>query len=130
VKEIYQHPALQGLTQADREQIWHAFREQNPNWKWSLTFFGLWLAWCLSGMISAQFISQKYIQGPFSIIGVHLTCTLGIGVIGGCVIIGRVMLPKRMEEFHSFLNSRDETNIMDEQGLQKWDTDQDSGASG
>jgi len=81
-------------------------------------------------MISAQFINQKYIEGTFGALGLHITLSFMIGVIGGVMIIGRVMLPKRMNEFHCFLNGRDATTIMDELGLQKWDTDQGSGGNG
>ncbi|MEO1857951.1 MAG: hypothetical protein ABGY95_11395 [Rubritalea sp.] len=130
MKEIYQHPVLESFTQNDCEQVWHAFREKNPNWTWALTFFGLWVLWSMSWMIGAQYLHQKYVEGPFAAIGLHLILSLVIGVIGGVMIIGRVMLPKRMKEFHRYLDTKDENTLMVELGLQKWDTEQVSGGNG
>ncbi len=113
---IHQHPLLAPLSAQAREQVWHGFRAKYPNKKWANTFFGLWLAWTLWFMILAQLL-EPYAGGLGGRLLLHLLLTLGVGVVGGIVVIGHFMLPRRRREFIAYLEGKTLNQVRRDLGL-------------
>lgn len=77
----------------------------------------------MSWMIAAQYIDQNFVEGLGARIGVHFVLTLVVGVIGGVMLIGKVMLPKRMKEFHQFLEGKDQGSVLSQLELEHLNTE-------
>jgi hypothetical protein len=103
--KIYSHPILAPLSQNDKEDIWHAFRAKYPDWKWFFSFSGLWILWSFTFLILAQFLAEST-NGLIAKILVHFIFFICIGVIGGTILIGYFMLPRRKKDFHAYLEDK------------------------
>jgi len=100
-----QHPILSQLSPRQRNELWHAYRAKYPNRRWEHTFFGLWLAWVLVFLVIAEIV-EGLVTGFAARLIVHLFFSLGLGVVGGIMVIGSIMLPRRTAEFLGFLDGK------------------------
>lgn len=125
-EDIDNHPLLAPLTDEARDQVWHGFREKHPNRKWANTFFGLWLAWTLAFMVAAQLL-EPYAGGLWGRVALHVVLTLVVGVVGGIMLIGHFMLPKRRREFAAYLEGKTLKQIQRDLGLAKLELREEDG---
>ncbi len=115
-KESKSHPLVAPLSFYERSAIWHGFRKKYPNFRWGFAFYGMWLVWVLGFMTLSSFF-EKFADDLGMRILIHFIVTFCIGVIGGAVVFGFFMLPKRRKAYHEYLNGKTLDQVQEDLGL-------------
>ena len=128
-REIDNHPLIAPLSLNDRDAVWHGFREKYPNRAWGFVYFGMWVIWAFAFMVLAQFL-DSYIDAFGWRLFMHFIVTFCIGVVGGVIVIGSFMLPKRRREYYDYLSGKTWDQVKEDLELSELEIEQAGGHNG
>lgn len=128
-KEIDNHPLIAPLPLNDRDAVWHGFRDKYPNRTWGFAYFGMWVIWALAFMALAQFIDTHIDSFGWRLL-MHFIVTFCIGVVGGVIVIGSFMLPKRRREYYDYLSGKTWDQVKEDLELSELEIEQAGGHNG
>jgi len=111
MKKIYNHSVLEGLTESEKKVIWNLYKAKYSGSKWGFTFCSL-----LVGLVSLSLITILILDNNIENLFIHQISWIiffgFIGLGGSFLITGLLLLRKRIQDFHEYLEEKELNEVI------------------